>query len=291
MNGDELRAALRGEMAASHPPPPLGTAGMLGVARRARARRRTIWACAGSAAAVLALAGVATANTPDGSYSGPAGPAPATPPTKPAGPASAVPPTSKDSATPWPTGPDGHPQEDRTAQAGSRYDQGVRLLGEIVSVVPTGYTAPEDAPGRPADAMPLRSHQAQFEERVDGVDVWSYMSSAALAQGDRTGRLLVETHTAGNELPSEPCALARGFWGMQGECQVVTVETAQVGVVARPTVDDRFDQWAAYRHPDGVVVFVAQGRTLDANEPGLVTLPFSLRQLAGLAVDERFHLE
>ncbi|TDC39294.1 hypothetical protein E1211_04730 [Micromonospora sp. 15K316] len=291
MNGNELRAALRGEMAAGHTPPPLSTAAMLGVARQARARRRTVWACAGSAAAVLALAGVATANTPGGVYSGPADNAPVGPSTKPADSASAAAPTSKDSATPWPTGPDGRPQEDRTAQAGSRYDQGVRLLSEIVSVVPAGYTAPEDATGRPADAMPRRSHQAQFEERVDGVDVWSYMSSAALAQGERTGRLLVETHTAGNQLPSEPCALARGFWGMQGECQVVTVGAAQVGVVARPTVDDRFDQWAAYRHPDGVVVFVAQGRRLDANEPALITLPFSLRELAGLAVDERFHLE
>jgi hypothetical protein len=45
---------------------------------------------------------------------------------------------------------------------------------------------------------------------------------------------------------------------MGGDCQVVTVGAVQVGVVVQPTGDDRFDQWAAYRHPDGVVVFVAQ---------------------------------
>jgi len=57
MNGQELREALRQEMAAIVPPPPLDTAAALGVARRARARRRTGWACAGSAAVVLAVAG------------------------------------------------------------------------------------------------------------------------------------------------------------------------------------------------------------------------------------------
>ena len=61
-------------------------------------------------------------------------------------------------------------------------------------------------------------------------------------------------------------------------------------MVVRPAGDDRFDQWAAYRHPDGVVVFVAQGASLDDERPGLTTLPFSVRQLAALAVNERFHL-
>lgn len=121
--------------------------------------------------------------------------------------------------------------------------------------------------------------------------MWSYLSSVALAQGERMGRLLVEVHAAGSQLPAEPCALARQFWGMQGECQLMTVGAAQVGVVVRPAGDDRFDQWAAYRHPDGVVVFVAQGAKLGDGRPGLTTMPFSVRQLAALAVDERFHLQ
>ncbi|MEU9507096.1 hypothetical protein AB0D32_12535 [Micromonospora sp. NPDC048170] len=70
-----------------------------------------------------------------------------------------------------------------------------------------------------------------------------------------------------------------------------TVAAAQVGVVVRPGRDDRFDQWAAYRHPDGVVVFVAQGANLDDERPGLTTLPFSVQQLAALALNERFHLQ
>ncbi|WP_406042405.1 hypothetical protein OG799_01780 [Micromonospora sp. NBC_00898] len=281
MNGEELREALRTEMAATTPRPPLSAAAALGAARRARIRRRTAWACAGSAAVVLAVAGVAGIGTPGAGGFSPAGPGP-----------QAIPhPSAKDTARPWPTGPDGRPQEDRTARAGARYDQGVRLLDEIVSAVPPGYVAPENPANQPADQLPLRTHQAQFEDRVDGVDVWSYLSSVALAQGERMGRLLVEVHAAGSQLPAEPCALARQFWGMQGECQLMTVGAAQVGVVVRPAGDDRFDQWAAYRHPDGVVVFVAQGAKLGDGRPGLTTMPFSVRQLAALAVDERFHLQ
>ncbi|WBB70778.1 hypothetical protein [Micromonospora sp. WMMD812] len=283
MNGEQLRDALRSEMAVTTPPPPLDTAATLAAARRAVVRRRAAWACAGSAAVVLAVTGIAAIGAPgvDGSNGvSPAGPGPL-----------ATPQPSSQTKEPWPTGADGRPQEDRTARAGSRYDQGVRLLDEIVSIVPAGYTVPENPPDQPADEMLLRAHQAQFDAKVNGVEAWSYMSSAALAQGERMGLLLVEVHTVGNQLPTEPCALARQFWGMQGECQPVTVGAAQVGVVVRPGRDDRFDQWAAYRHPDGVVVYVAQRAKLGDDRPGLTTLPFSVPQLAALAVDERFHLQ
>ncbi|MGS2615632.1 hypothetical protein ACVCAH_14070 [Micromonospora sp. LZ34] len=278
MNGEELREALRSTMAATIPPPPLSTTATLGAARRARVRRRTAWACTGSAAVVLAVAGATAIGTPGAGGFSPAGPGP-----------QAIPHPSV--TQPWPTGPDGRPQEDRTARAGSRHDQGRRLLDEVVSVVPAGYTTPENPANQPADQFPLRDHQAQFVDRVNGVDVWSYTSWAVLAQGERTGRLLVEVHTAGNTLAAEPCPLARQFWGMQGECEVVTVGATQVGVVVRPGHDDRFDQWAAYRHPDGVVVFVAQVADLGHERTGLTTLPFSVPQLAALAVDERFHLQ
>ncbi|GIH03821.1 hypothetical protein Rhe02_18880 [Rhizocola hellebori] len=279
MNEDAFREALRGEMAAATPPPPMSTAVALGAAKRARMRRRAVWACVGSAAAVLAVAGLTTIGPLGAGGFSPAGPGLPVLPY----------PSTKEA---WPTGPDGQPQEDRTARAGVRNDQAIKLLTEIVSVVPAGYTAPEDPANPPADRQPLRSYQASFEEKVNGVEVWGYMSSAAVAQGDQVGRLLVEVHTVGNQLPAEPCALAQQFWGMQGECQTVTVQAAQVGVIVRPTNDDRFDQWAAYRHPDGVVVFVAQSAQ-NPTEGGLAlpTLPFTVQQLATLAVDERFHLQ
>ncbi|MET8044652.1 hypothetical protein ABZU25_27755 [Micromonospora sp. NPDC005215] len=279
MNGQELRDALRTEMASATPPPPLSTGATLVAARRAHFRRRAVWASLGSVAVVLAVTGFAVVATPDDHVYQPAGQGPLAPPD-----------ASGDTKEPWPTGPDGQPQEDRTARAGSQYDRGVHLLNEVVSVVPAGYTAPEDPANQPADQRMLRTHQAQFEAKVDGVDRWSYLTSVAVAQGDRTGHVIVEVHDAGNQLPTEPCALARDFWGMQGECQVETVGAAQVGVVVRPGNDDRLDQWSAYRHPDGVVVYVAQGAKLDETRPALNTLPFSVPQLAALAVDERFHL-
>ncbi|MEU4474272.1 hypothetical protein [Micromonospora sp. NPDC023888] len=279
MNGEELRDALRKEMASTTPPPPLSTEATLGAARRAHVRRRALWASLGSAAVVLAVSGFAAVATPDDHVYQPAGQGPL-----------ASPDGSGDTKEPWPTGPDGQPQEDRTARAGSQHDRGVQLLNEVVSVVPAGYTAPEDPANQPADQRTLRTHQAQFEEKVNGVDRWSYLSSVAVAQGDRVGRVIAEVHDAGNQLPTEPCALARDFWGMQGECQVETVGAVQVGVVVRPGDDDRLDQWSAYRHPDGVVVYLAQGAKLDDTRPGLKRLPFTVPQLAALAVDERFHL-
>ncbi|MBG6100106.1 hypothetical protein IW249_000520 [Micromonospora vinacea] len=274
MNEEELREGLRSEMAGMTPPPPLSTTAALGAARRTHFRRRAVWASLGSAAVVLAVTGFAAVATPDGHVY------------QPAGQGSLAPPDTKE---PWPTGPDGQPQEDRTARAGSRYEQGIHLLREVVSVVPAGFTAPEDPPGQ-SDPT-LRTQQAQFEATVDGVDVWSYLSSVAVAKGKGTGRVIVEVHDGPNPLPAEPCDLAQKFWGMRGECQVETVGATRVGVVVRPSDDDRLDQWSAYRHPDGVVVFVAQSVRLDESRPALTKLPFSVPQLAALAVDERFHLK
>ncbi|MGC4759948.1 hypothetical protein [Micromonospora trifolii] len=278
MNEQELREGLRSEMAGTTPPPPLSTKAALGAARRTHFRRRALWASLGSAAVVLAVTGFAAVATPDGRVYQPAGQGPL-----------GSPDASGDTKEAWPTGPDGQPQEDRTARAGSKYEQGIHLLNQVVSIVPAGFTAPEDPPGQ-SDPT-LRTQQAQFEDKVDGVDVWSYLSSVAVAKGKGTGRVIVEVHDAPNSLPAEPCDLAQTFWGMRGECRVETVGATPVGVVVRPGDDDRLDQWSAFRHPDGVVVFVAQSVRLDESRPALKDLPFSVPQLAALAVDERFHLK
>ena len=57
--------------------------------------------------------------------------------------------------------------------------------------------------------------------------------------------------------------------------------------------DNRIDQWAAYRYPDGTVVYVAQSRSAvngDSNLQPLTTLPLTVPQLAALAVNPKFHL-
>jgi hypothetical protein len=200
--------------------------------------------------------------------------------------------TGGDTEQPWPTGPDGKPQEDRTAKAGDRYDTGVRLLERLIAAIPSGQTAPTDPTPPNSDEGPgLRYHQAQFADRVNGTEVWEYMAIAAVAQGDSIGRVLAEVHTPGNTLPTESCELARAFWGMGGGCQVVTVGTTLVGVATpQPGGDSRFDQWAAVRHQDGVVVFVAQSVRFDDARPALAALPFSTEQLAALAADDQLHL-
>ncbi|MEU1601789.1 hypothetical protein [Micromonospora matsumotoense] len=280
MNGEELREALRTEMAVTTRPPSLSVDAALRTGRRARVRRRAAWTGVGLTAALLAVTGVGAVGAPGTDGFTPAAP----------GVGPVLPPSVHDTKPAWPTGPDGRPQEDRTARAGTRYDQAVRLLDALVAVVPAGYTVPADPANPPAGQPPLRDHQAQFDDRVNGVEVWSYTSSLTMQQGQRMGRLLVEVHSAGNPLPTEPCTLARQFWGMPGECELVTVGTTQVGVVVSPGADDRFDQWAAYRHPDGVVVFVAQSRRLGDGQPELAALPFPVPRLAALAGDARFHL-
>ena len=284
MTEDEMRQTLHSAMAATVPPPPMSSTRVLAAARRARMRRSTAWVCGGVAVlAATVLGAVAIGNGPF--VAGFLG----TPP--PAYPGATATDTSTDTEQAWPTGPDGMPQQDRTARAGSRYDQGVHLLDAVLAALPAGYTAPDTTDGRSSGTPPARYHQAQFEERVSGTEVWSYQASIAVTDGTGTGHLTAEVYTANNPLPTEPCALAGQFWGMGGVCQVVTVGTAQVGVAVQPTNDDRFDQWAAYRYPDGVVVFIAQGRTFDAGLTSLASLPFTVAELATLATNAQFHLQ
>ncbi len=281
MTEQDMREALHRTMAASTPPPPMSATSVMHSVRRARVRR-TVWTSAGCTLAVASIA-VAVAAIP-----GSPGPS-----LQFGGPRPGVAPNPDESKPgPWPTQSNGQPQEDRTARAGERYDKGVHLLGELVAAAPPGYAVPDD-PGT-SDSPGSRSHQAAFDDRIGGTEVWSYLATIRLNQGERVGGLLAEVHTAGNTLPAEPCALTRMFWGMTGDCQIESVGSAQVGVVVRATGPDRrYDQWAAYRHPDGVVVFVAQtAKPTYGAEPAqpLTKLPFTVQQLATLATSEKLHL-
>lgn len=74
----------------------------------------------------------------------------------------------------------------------------------------------------------------------------------------------------------------------------MSVNGVQIGVVDQPGTDDRFDQWAAYRYPDGTVVFVAQGRVSEnlAGIPSkpLADLPYTVDQLAALTMRTAFRV-
>jgi hypothetical protein len=155
-----------------------------------------------------------------------------------------------------------------------------------VHAVPAGY----DVPTGVLDT----DHQAQFEDRIGGRDIWSYQASARITKDGGSGRVAVEVHAAGNGIAGSGCKLTRTFWGMGGHCRVVTVNGVQIGVVDRPENDNRFDQWAAYRYADGTVVFVAQSRTVDdgtgSTASPLTTLPYTVDQLAALTMSTPFHV-
>jgi hypothetical protein len=288
MNEDELRAALRTTMTVTLAPPSMSAADAVSRGRRSQVRQRAAWIGSGGAAAVavFAVALAATAGRPPGDLVG--GPPPSALPTVSGAP---VPAPTVPGKTVWPTGPDGSPQEDRTARAGAKYDEGKKLLDDLVGAVPAGFGAPDS----PAE----RYHQAQFEDRVGGRDIWSFMAIAQVTKDGGTGSVAVEVHAAGNTYTAPTgCALTRQFWGLGGQCHDVTVNGVRIGVVDTPGLDNRFDQWAAYRYPDGTVVFVAQGRTSETfSDPPAATpakpltaLPYTVDDLAALAMRPEFHI-
>ncbi|MGH3761274.1 hypothetical protein [Actinophytocola sp.] len=290
MNEQELRHALRATMATTQAPPPMSEIPVLDAARQAARRRRAHWAGVGSAAAAVAVIGVAVVVV--ATTSGAGGPEaiiPATPPTSTTTSGGDKEPSQTQS---WPNG-----QTDRTASSGPEFDRGVFLLAQLDAAVPAGYESPDDLVGTGDLAgAPMKDHQAQYADTVDGVEVWEYMADAAVTKGDRVGRLLAEVTTAGNRSTGEGCDLEPGLWGMEADdCTEVVVDGKRVGVFTAPTQRHRaaqFDQWAGYRHDDGTVVFVGQaGYRAFTNFPPLGELPLSARQLAELAADDRFHLD
>ena len=87
-----------------------------------------------------------------------------------------------------------------------------------------------------------------------------------------------------------PCKLAQKFWGGTGTCTIVDVGGKKVGVV---TTNGRgsYDQWAAYRHDDGTVVYFAQAKKSDNPGRSPLTQPvFTTRQLAELVTSTKFKI-
>jgi hypothetical protein len=266
MTEQDFRQALRGVMATSSPPPPMSSTAMLRRARRAQTRWRFAWTGCGSA--VLTATVVVTASLVSGT---PAGTGLAAPPP------SGYPAPPSGTAEPSATGSDGTPQQDRTATSGVRYQQGAMLLQALKAAVPAGYTVTHP------------THLAEFAYNVNGVDVWDYSASVVVAKSsDGSGTISALVYTVGNTFTGVPCDLAERF-GRASVCEELTVGPAKVAV-GSTTMDDRFEEWSAYRQPDGVVIFVAQTRKPTDSSPPLPALPLTKEQLAGLAADERFHL-
>jgi hypothetical protein len=286
MNEEELKHALRGVMTATPKPAPMNGTAVLDAARHARRRRRATLAGAASAAAVtLIVAGaiIVPSLTRDGggsTFFGAGG--------------SGVERTSNTAADPsdtktsWPDG-----QADRTARQGPRADKATQLLALVDASVPAAWRAPADL--KPAPGVDwsggLRMQQAQYADQVGDKQIWEYMAAIPIGANGKWGQFVVQVTTPGNRFEGDGCALTTQFWNMGGDCQLVPVGDKQIGVVVRPTSDDRFDQWTSYRHPDGTVVFVAQAKSyFMTGLPATTELPFTPQQLAALAADSKFHL-
>jgi hypothetical protein len=288
MNENDLRQALRTTMATASQPPPMSELSVLDAARLAQRRRRARWAGVGSAAAAVLVVTMAVVVVAATSGAGGSQPGALRPPPPTSSTTTSEQPT--DSTTSWPNG-----QTDRTADNGPEFERGQRLLDELDAVVPPGYESPDDLLGTGELAgAPMKDHQAQYAETVEGVEVWDYMADAIVTKGNRFGRLLAEVHTPGNGATGAGCDLAPALWGLEaGGCSEVTVDGKRVGVFYSSDPElDQFDHWAGYLHDDGTVVWIAQaGFRAFTNFPPLAGPPLTERRLAELAADPRFHLD
>lgn len=299
MNEDDFRVSLRDALDSTTPPPPMSPAVAVTAGRRA-ARRRNLLAGGAAAAVTAVVAAVAVAVAGGGLGSaaphqvGAPGGTPASGGTPaPGGTAAATAPAPTPSDRPvWPTQPNGEPQQDRTARAGTKYDLGQRLMTDLLAVVPAGYTA-LDNPGS-EQTVSSRMAQAQFENKVGARDAWSYLAATQVGKDGGVGELLVTVYEPGLiTATGDNCAVAAAFWTAPASCRLVTTTTGVTVGLATGTKGD-YDQWAAYRHADGTVVFLAQ-RTFDDRPGGgvkpLAALPLTEDRLATLVTDERFHIK
>ncbi|WP_018684760.1 hypothetical protein [Actinokineospora enzanensis] len=195
--------------------------------------------------------------------------------------------TGSSSSTASSGGPGEETQDGKTQTAGPHAQLGEHLLNQLLSSVPAGLTSPADL--MPKDGQltgPLRYHQASKD--LPGAN-WRYLAQIPVGKDGHWGRLLAEVHHNGTDMTG--CELARSLWGLGGECTTIAVDGKQVGVVTKPGNDDRLDQWAAYRYPDGTVVFIAQAKEYAySGHPAIAQEPFTAEQLARQAVDPKFRL-
>jgi hypothetical protein len=293
MNEEDLKDAFHDVIVRSGPSEPMDPARALSQGRRVRTRRRMAWAGAavvtltvGAVAGPSLVANLGTTGSAGSMVAGntPSQAGPTTvstvPPTPKAG--STVVPTVRKTNDPWPEG-----QTDRTASAGPRADRAVSLMEELSSSVPAGFTTPDL---KYPDGRAMRWPQAQYASNDGEPDYWEYQAYIPVQKDSGVGRLLVTSITPDGKPATSPCTLAVRFWGGTGTCAVVDVDGKKVGVVTAKGGGD-FDQWAAYRHADGTVVFLAQAKKSDAPGRQALTQPvFTTHELAEQATSAKFKI-
>jgi len=289
MSEQDFRDALRKTMDAVTPPPQMSDAPVLAAAHRDRRRRRTLWAAAGSAVVVAGIAVGVVLVAPsksggDGVRVG--GPQPTSTEDAPrpdvTASATANSGAPEDTKETFPSG-----MTDRTAKSGPHHERGADLTAALDDVLAgTGYTTPGDLENTGELYGPLKRNQANYDGKVDGAEHWTYSAVTPLVKGGGTGEVMVEVTTASGE--ASGCDLPM-VWGLQGECRELTVDGKEVAFVDVAAGREHIDQFAAYRHDDGTLVYVTQSIDYAYSKlPPLAALPFTPEQLAAMAVDDRF---
>ncbi|NEA32447.1 hypothetical protein [Streptomyces sp. SID13031] len=286
MNEEDLKVALHDVIVRSSPPSSMDPARALDQGRRVRKRRRGAWAGAAVVTLVVGVgAGPALVANLTGNGSAGQMVASGTSTTKPVPtpqPVSTVVPTTRKTGDPWPEG-----QVDRTATAGPRAVRAVTLMQDLSSSVPPGFSTPNL---KYPDGRPMRSPQGQYASSDGEPDYWEYTAAIPVQKDDRVGQLRVQSTTPDGKPATDPCKLAQKFWGGTGSCTIVDVDGKKVGVVT--TIGrGSYDQWAAYRHDDGTVVYLAQAKKSDRAGLSPLTQPvFTDRQLAEQVTSPKFKI-
>lgn len=285
MNEHDFSTAVHGLMTHTGQPDPMDGDRVLAAARQARKRRQGTVVASGAAVAVAAVATTAVMLPLQGGDSPqrvPVSGSSDTPPPEP----TLTPPPTKPAEPPPETAPPNSDEHERAA----------RLLDTLTDLRPAGHAAPTDLRSEPdgsGDTFALRQFQAHFEGYSNGIAQYNYYADMPVAKDGGTGRLLVHV-VPSRDGSADACELAQTFWETPDDCTVVEVDGKKVGVATQARDEaDQFDQWATYQHPDGTVVHLAQAklRVFAVGLKPLAEQPFTTRQLAELASDERFHLD
>ncbi|GAB2844408.1 hypothetical protein [Lentzea nigeriaca] len=282
MNEQDLKRAFEDVVVASSPPPAMDPGRALDVARRARSKRRS--SIVGAVVAVLVVGvglGSAFALNPKGTQEYLTG----------AGPSS----SSSNAGMPdtqwgdkWPVG-----QSDRTATNGPQADRGKQLLNLLMASAPAGYDTPDLKYKDPRMHGGMLHAQAQIStDKGQKPEVWTYTAYVPVRKGEKVGRLMANVSMPNPKDPTDPCALAKRFQGVDNaECKIVEVGGKQVGVASAASPERGAGTWASYRAANGWTVTIMQEAEYRyGGYPALDAEPFLSPELAALAADPKFVL-
>lgn len=284
MNEQDLKRAFQDVVVASSPPPAMDPGRALDVARKARSKRRS--SLVGAIVAVLVVGigiGSAFALNPKETkdYILGAGSSSSNSNSKTAEP-------STEWGDEWPAG-----QSDRTAHNGPQAARGVMLLEAIKgSAQAAGYETPAlkyaDPGGQYGDMVYT---QAQVESnKGEQPEIWLYTSYLPIRKDGKVGELVVVVSTPNPKSPTEPCALAKQFWGMSDAgCKVM--EGTTVGYAMSPSPNSNVDSWVSYRAANGWTVTIGQSKTYaNSGYPAMDAQPFGINGLVKMVTDPKFLL-